>query len=119
MMMLTSGDWITIASCVLGSGTTNVIVQHLLDWLEETKRREETPEVKARNCISRHSALSMLKTVHRDAVARGWVPLDDLDEAQEIYNSYHTLGGNGAGSRIIHDLQQMENYPTNQSNQSE
>ena len=118
-MMLTSGDWITIASCVLGSGTTNVIVQHLLDWLEETKSREETPEGKARNCISRHSALYLLKTVHRDAVARGWMPLDDLDEAQEIYNSYHTLGGNGAGSRIIHDLQQMENYPTNQSNQSE
>lgn len=64
-MMLTPGDWITIASCVLGSGTTTVIVQHLLDWLEETQRREETPEVKARNCISRHSALSLLKTVHR------------------------------------------------------
>lgn len=118
-MMFTTGDWITIASCVLGSGTITVIVQHFLDWLQATSRREETPEVKARNCISRHSALSLLKTVHRDAVARGWVSLDDLEEAQEIYDSYHTLGGNGAGSRIIHDLQQMKNYPTNQSNQSE
>lgn len=114
-MMLTPGDWITIAGSVLGSGTTTVIVQHLLDWLKDANRREETPEVKARNCISRHSALYLLKTVHRDAVARGWMPLDDLDEAQEIYNSYHTLGGNGAGSRIIHDLQTMDNYPPNQS----
>lgn len=114
-MMLTPGDWVTIVSCVLGSGATNVIVQHLLDWLEETRSREETPEVKARNCINRHSALSLLKTVHRDAVERGWVPLDDLEEAQEIYDSYHTLGGNGAGSRIIHELQTMDNYPPNQS----
>lgn len=114
-MILTPGDWTTIASCVLGSGTTTVIVRHLLDWLEETKSREETPEVKARNCISRHSALSLLKTVHHDAVERGWMPLDDLDEAQEIYNAYHTLGGNGAGTRIIHDLQTMDNYPPNQS----
>lgn len=113
--MLTHGDWVTIVSCVLGSGATNVIVQHLLDWLEETRRREETPEGKACNCITRHSALSMLKTVHRDAVARGWVSLDDLEEAQEIYDSYHTLGGNGAGTRIIHDLQTMDNYPSNQS----
>lgn len=110
-MMLTPGDWTTIASCVLGSGTITVIVQHLLDWLMDTRRREETPEVRARNCISRHSALSLLKAVHRDAVARGFVPLDDLEEAQEIYNAYHTLGGNGAGSRIIHDLQSMNNYP--------
>ena len=114
-MMLTPGDWITIASCVLGSGTITVIVQHLLDWLMDTRRREETPEVRARNCISRHSALSLLKAVHRDAVARGFVPLDDLEEAQEIYNAYHTLGGNGAGSRIIHDLQSMNNYPPTQS----
>ena len=113
--MLTPGDWVTIVSCVLGSGATNVIVQHLLDWLEENRKREEAPEVKARNCISRHSALSLLKTVHRDAIARGWVPLDDLEEAQEIYDSYHTLGGNGAGTRIIHELQTMDNYPPNQS----
>lgn len=110
-MTLTAGDWVTIVSCVLGSGTITVIVQHVLDWVQATCRREETPEVKARNCISRHSALSMLKTVHRDSVARGWVPLDDLEEAQEIYDSYHTLGGNGAGSRIIADLKAMKNYP--------
>lgn len=114
-MMLTHGDWVTIVSCVLGSGATNIIVQHLLDWLEETRRREETPDGKACHCIIRHSALSMLKTVHRDAIARGWVPLEDLEEAQEIYDSYHTLGGNGAGTRIIHDLQTMDNYPSNQS----
>ena len=112
-MMLTHGDWVTIASCVLGSSTITVIVQHLLDWLEE--RRDETPEGKACHCIIRHSALSMLKTVHQDAIARGWVPLDDLEEAQEIYDSYHTLGGNGAGTRIIHDLQTMDNYPSTQS----
>lgn len=111
--MLTPGDWVTIVSCVLGSSTITVIVQHLLDWLEE--RRDETPEGKACHCIIRHSALSMLKTVHRDAIARGWVPLEDLEEAQEIYDSYHTLGGNGAGTRIIHDLQTMDNYPSTQS----
>lgn len=114
-MMFTSGDWVTIASCMLGSSTITVIVQHLLDWLEETRRSEETPDGKACHCIIRHSALSMLKTVHRDAIARGWVPLDDLEEAQEIYDSYHTLGGNGAGTRIIHELQTMDNYPSNQS----
>lgn len=111
-MTLTAGDWITIVSCVLGSGTITVIVQHVLDWVQSTRRREETPEVRARNTISRHSGLRILKDIHRDAVTRGYVTLDEVEDAQEIYNAYHLLGGNGAGTRIINDLKSMNNYPT-------
>ncbi len=115
MPSLTASDWVTIVTCICSSGTASVVANHVSAAIMDKKRFEDTPSVQARNTISRHSAFCMLKSIHSDSVRRGYIPLEELDEAQEIYDAYHTLGGNGAGSRIIHDLQSMNNYPPTQS----
>lgn len=111
MPPLTASDWVTIVTCICSSGAASVIANHIATSIRDKKRFEDTPSVQARNTISRHSAFCMLKSIHRDAVRRGYIPLEELDEAQEIYDAYHTLGGNGAGTRVINDLQKMGNYP--------
>lgn len=49
---------------------------------------------------------------HHRYTQRGWAHPNEKRICERLYSAYHTLGGNGAGSRIIHDLQQMKNYPT-------
>lgn len=103
--------WWEIFAAMGGTGAVAAIVQHSIDEWSTRHPHELTPEVKARNVLSRHSGLRILKDIHRDAVTRGWVNLDELEEAQEIYEAYHLLGGNGAGTRIMDDLKAMKNYP--------
>ena len=111
--------WAELFIAMGGAATLGSVLAALAQhWLETWKARhppEASPQVKARNTISLHSALGMLRDIHRTAVKQGYVDLEDLEEASAIYNAYHTLGGNGAGTRIIHGLQTMDNYPPNQS----
>lgn len=104
-------QWWEIFAAMGGASALTAIVQHCVDEWKTRHPHEQTPEVKARNTISRHSGLRILKDIHRDAVTRGYITLDEVEDAQEIYNAYHLLGGNGAGTRIINDLKAMNNYP--------
>ncbi|PKU96704.1 hypothetical protein CQR55_1039 [Bifidobacterium pseudolongum subsp. globosum] len=104
-------QWWEIFAAMGGASAMTAIVQHWVDEWKIKHPHEQTPEVKARNVLSRHSGLRILKDIHADAVSRGYVTLDEIEEAQEIYDAYHLLGGNGAGTRIITDLRSMRNYP--------
>ena len=107
--------WAEIILAMCGSGVLGgaltAVTQHLIEVWRRKRDPEEDPKVKARNVLSRHSGLRILKDLHRDAVRRGWIDLDELEEAQEVYAAYAELGGNGAGTRIINDLRGMRNYP--------
>lgn len=112
--------WADILLAMCGAGTLGgaitAVVQHLITLWTRKHHPEEDPKVRARTVISRHSALRDLKEIHRDATRRGWISLDDLEEALELYGAYHTLDGNGAGTKIVHDLKQMPNHPHPRSN---
>lgn len=49
-----------------------------------------------------------LKIIHRRHVIKGEpISIDDKDEATEIYNAYHDLGGNGTGTHMYSDIMEL------------
>lgn len=111
--------WADMVVAMIGGGAIGgaitAVVNHLIAMWNRRHHPEEDPHVKARTVISRHSALRDLKELHREVVHRGWISLDELEEALELYDAYHVLDGNGQGTRIIEDLKQMNNYPSNKA----
>ena len=52
-----------------------------------------------------------LKDIYRESVEQGYVTVEDLQEAEETYQHYHNLGGNGKATIKIETLRAMEVRP--------
>ena len=40
-------------------------------------------------------------------IERGWITQDEYDTMMDLYKPYKKLGGNGSGSKIIHEIEQL------------
>lgn len=40
-------------------------------------------------------------------IERGWITRDEYETLQELYKPYVKLGGNGSGTKIMHDVEQL------------
>lgn len=40
-------------------------------------------------------------------IERGWITRDEYETLQELYRPYVKLGGNGSGTKIMHDVEQL------------
>ena len=40
-------------------------------------------------------------------IERGWITRDEYETLQELYRPYVKLGGNGSGTKIMHDIEQL------------
>ncbi len=49
-----------------------------------------------------------LRRIYAQAQAAGEISFDDQQTAEEIYQSYHTLGGNGQGTTIMESIRKMK-----------
>ncbi len=49
-----------------------------------------------------------LRRIYATAQAAGEISFDDQQTAEEIYQSYHTLGGNGQGTTIMESIRMMK-----------
>lgn len=50
---------------------------------------------------------SQLKEYYLEYTERGYVTTDELDACIEIYETYHNLGGNGTGTKMIEDVKRL------------
>lgn len=50
---------------------------------------------------------SRLRDIHERAVCRGWITYDELQDAEDNYESYHGMGGNGRGTDLIKALRAL------------
>lgn len=48
-----------------------------------------------------------LRRLHEAAVKRGYIDYNDEAVAEEIYQAYHALGGNGQGTKMIGDIRKF------------
>ena len=71
---------------------------------------------KSRNLSIRQKAMesgtrAMLKMelcrIHKDSTAAGAITYDDEAIAEEIYTAYHSLGGNGQGTKMMADIRKL------------
>lgn len=40
-------------------------------------------------------------------IERGWITRDEYETLQELYKPYVKLGGNGSGTKIMHDVEKL------------
>lgn len=40
-------------------------------------------------------------------IERGWITRDEYETLRELYKPYVKLGGNGSGTKIMHDVEQL------------
>ena len=45
--------------------------------------------------------------IHKDSTAAGAITYDDEAIAEEIYTAYHSLGGNGQGTKMMADIRKL------------
>ena len=71
---------------------------------EEQERAERRAEKKALRTLLRNELVSM----HREWVEeKGCITLEALEYAEDTYESYHGLDGNGSGTKLWDDLKAL------------
>lgn len=45
--------------------------------------------------------------IHKESTTAGCIAYDDEAIAEEIYNAYHSLGGNGQGTKMMADIRKL------------
>ena len=49
-----------------------------------------------------------IRQAYKECVNKGYCSLDDMENIQDMYDSYHALGGNGSVTRLIEKLKKMD-----------
>ena len=49
-----------------------------------------------------------LRRIYSHAIKQGYISYEDEQFAEDIYNRYHALGGNGQGTKMIADIKALE-----------
>lgn len=95
---------IPIATAVL-SGVTVYLLQKMIARQDEDKAAEEARD-NAMLKSMRIILFDYLQSIHAKYVlSRSPVPIDVKRHAQEIYDAYRSLGGDGIGTRMNDDIQ--------------
>lgn len=97
--------WITWA-CGIGAAALVVCRKRVAGWWQRMKQRQAALEY-----ADRWVLFSKLKEIYCESVERGYVTVEDLEEAEETYRHYHNLGGNGKATIKIEALRAMEVRP--------
>ena len=97
--------WITWA-CGIGAAALVFCRKRVAGWWQRKKQRQAALEY-----ADRWVLFSKLKEIYCESVERGYVTVEDLEEAEETYRHYHHLGGNGKATIKIEALRAMEVRP--------
>ncbi len=71
------------------------------------KSRSLSDRQKAMESGTRAMLKMELSRIHKDSTMAGAITYDDEALAEEIYTAYHTLGGNGQGTKMMADIRKM------------
>nr|DAH52991.1 MAG TPA: hypothetical protein [Caudoviricetes sp.] len=111
-MEFITGPWFTVLSLFLQCG----ILKFLYEYLKENKRQEKAREEEERRKREAHDQAirSLLRTeiisIYHKAEEKGFLPIYNLENIDDMYKAYKTLGGNGAITELYN---QVKNYPHN------
>lgn len=48
-----------------------------------------------------------IRQAYKECVAKGHCSNDDMEDIQDMYDSYHDLGGNGSATRMLNKLKDL------------
>lgn len=74
----------------------------LFAWLKKKFKRQISLEVGIQSLLRNE-----IRQEYKECSNKGYCSLDDMENIQDMYNSYHVLGGNGSVTRLIEKLKKM------------
>lgn len=98
-------DILSIATSVASQGSYAVLaffVGYLLNKERGNKKKRESAE-----CGIRAILKIELRRIHERGQSEHKLSYADEASAEEIYATYHALGGNGQGTTMINDIRKM------------
>lgn len=111
---------IPLVLAIVGSSSISTLVIYFVTRKDDKQcEREKVEELiqfkyyteeKIKDLSAGHVALlhnSLFKTAS-EYLARGYITLSELDNLKYLFDSYHTLGGNGTGDLIMRKIDQLE-----------
>lgn len=90
----------TLIPCLL------TLVSGACGWLLKSHKREAARD-RAVEAGLRTLLRAELLEIHAKYAPLGCIPLDVMEEADRVYQAYHSLGGNGAGTKIYEELKAL------------
>lgn len=90
----------TLIPCLL------TLVSGACGWLLKSHKREAARD-KAMETGLRTLLRAELLEIHAKYRPLGDIPLEVMEEADRVYQAYHSLGGNGAGTKIYEELKAL------------
>lgn len=75
-------------------------------WLLKSHRKEEVHD-RVMETGLRTLLRAELLEIHAKHVPLGYMPLGAMEEADRVYQAYHSLGGNGTGTKIYEELKAL------------
>ena len=77
--------------------------EKVVAWYQTRKQKKAADEF-----ADRYVLFLKLRELFKAAQEQGYVTVDDLDDAEQTYKHYHTLGGNGKATIMIEAMRDME-----------
>lgn len=78
----------------------------LCGWLLKSHRKEEARD-RAMETGLRTLLRAELLEIHAKYVPLGYIPVAVMEEADRVYKAYHSLGGNGTGTKIYEEIKAL------------
>ena len=79
------------------------VLAWLCGWLVRGHRKEEDRD-RAVETGLRTLLRAELLEIHAKCASQGHAPLSVMEEVERIYQAYHSLGGNGTGTKIYEEI---------------
>lgn len=90
--------WLQILTLLVQCGLIKFVYSLYSDKKQKTFARDE-----ALKCLIRTAIYAIYHKGEKD----GYIPLYALENATDMYNSYHALGGNGAVTNVYKKILEM------------
>lgn len=111
-MEFIASPWFTVLSLVLQCGVLKFLYEYLKEYKrqEEAKKEEERKKQEAWEIAIRSLLRSEIIGIYHNAEKKGFLPIYNLENLDDMYHAYKALGGNGAITELYN---QVKNYPHN------
>lgn len=83
--------------------TLPIILGYIV-WILKQQKRERSANSRGMMLLLR----GQLKVYHKEYMQRGWITSEELADYLEMYEAYHSLGGNGVATKWKEDVQKLE-----------
>lgn len=96
---------LTFVTAIVSSLASALVASIISNSKTRFKKERETMD--ALNAGMRALLWRELNDIHKEAIADGGMTPDERHNLENVYNAYHTIGGNGTGTRIFDEAMKL------------